>query len=184
MSDEMKKDGGKVRMDLLPVYPLQEVAKVLTFGATKYAPNRWRKGMEWSRLYGAVLRHIFAWFRGQDTDPETGLSHLAHAICGLMFLLEYSRTGAGTDDREGKLKDAADEAPAALVAEDGGVYRQKGGTTVFLFSDPAEKDRKQRKIWDTFGSHVQYERVTSFDGAVAKYSRNGEYDLVEKLGKV
>lgn len=103
MSDEMKKDGGKVRMDLLPVYPLQEVAKVLTFGATKYAPNRWRKGMEWNRLYGAVLRHITAWQDGQNNDPETGLSHLAHAITDLMFLLEYSRTGAGVDDREGRL---------------------------------------------------------------------------------
>jgi hypothetical protein len=55
--------------------------------------------MEWTRLVGAVLRHTFAWMRGESIDPESGLSHLAHAACGLLFLLAYELNNVGTDDR-------------------------------------------------------------------------------------
>lgn len=94
-----KLDEGKNRLDLLPIYPLEEVGRVLTFGAKKYAPSAWRAGMDWSRLYGAAFRHLFAWWRGEENDKETGLSHLAHALCCIMFLLEYTKTKKGTDDR-------------------------------------------------------------------------------------
>lgn len=55
--------------------------------------------MAWSRLYAALLRHLWAWWRGQDRDPETGLSHLAHVCCCALFLLSYHLRKAGTDDR-------------------------------------------------------------------------------------
>jgi hypothetical protein len=76
-----------------------EVARVLEFGARKYAPNNWRKGMSWSRLVGAALRHLAAFERGEICDPETGLPHLGHLGCCLMFLIVYQREGLGTDDR-------------------------------------------------------------------------------------
>lgn len=88
--DDMKKDAGKVGLQLLPFEALEEIAKVLDFGAQKYAAHKWRDGMKWSRLLGALLRHTFAWARGQDTDPETGRSHLAHAGCCVVFLLAYT----------------------------------------------------------------------------------------------
>jgi hypothetical protein len=94
-----KHDAGKVRLDLLPYESLEEIGKVLTFGASKYDDHNWRGGMAWSRLLGALLRHIFAWASGQDKDPETGLSHLAHAGCCIVFLLSYEKLGAGEDDR-------------------------------------------------------------------------------------
>ncbi len=94
-----KFDDEKVRMDLLPANALTEIAKVLTFGARKYDAWNWAKGMAWSRLIGAALRHLFAWARGEDTDPETGLSHLAHLGCCVVFLLEYEHGGLGVDDR-------------------------------------------------------------------------------------
>jgi hypothetical protein len=50
-------------------------------------------------FFAALLRHLFAWWRGEELDPESGLSHLAHAGCCLMFLMEYRRNGWGTDDR-------------------------------------------------------------------------------------
>lgn len=75
------------------------VAAVLGFGAEKYAADNWRKGMEWRRLYGAALRHLMAWERGEDLDPESGLPHLAHAGCCILFLLSYQLVGGGTDDR-------------------------------------------------------------------------------------
>lgn len=95
----VKFDGGKTRLDLLPFDALFEVADVQAFGARKYSEHNWCKGMKWSRLIGAALRHIFAWSMGQDRDPETGLSHLAHAGCCILFLIAYQRRGVGEDDR-------------------------------------------------------------------------------------
>ena len=94
-----KHDQNKVRMDLLSGAALEEIAKVLTFGAKKYEAHNWRKGMDWSRLYGAALRHLHAHLDGQNLDPESGLSHLAHLGCCIMFLLEYEAKGLGNDDR-------------------------------------------------------------------------------------
>ena len=76
-----------------------EVARVLEFGANKYAAHNWRKGMSWSRLVGSALRHLEAYGRGEIADPETGYSHLGHLGCNLMFLITYQREGLGTDDR-------------------------------------------------------------------------------------
>lgn len=95
----IKYDQDKIRTDLLSAVALEEVSKVLTFGAKKYGPNNWRYGMHWSRLIGATLRHIFAFMRREDLDEETGLSHIAHAMCCLMFLLEFQKRKSGCDDR-------------------------------------------------------------------------------------
>lgn len=102
MSEQAKKyDGGKPRMELLPREGLEEIAKVLTFGAAKYDAHNWRKGMAWSRLAGACARHLFAWVAGENKDPESGLSHLAHAGCCIVFLLTYEAHPqyAAQDDR-------------------------------------------------------------------------------------
>lgn len=74
-------------------------ARVLAFGANKYAAHNWRKGMLWTRLGDAALRHLTAWMDGEDTDPETGESHLAHLRATAGFLLEYQEFGLGEDDR-------------------------------------------------------------------------------------
>ena len=94
-----KYDGDKVRLELLPFEALQGVARVLSFGAEKYGEFNYMGGMKWSRLLGAALRHIFAWAKGEDVDPETSESHLLHATCCLLFLFEYTRTEVGEDDR-------------------------------------------------------------------------------------
>jgi len=97
-----KHDSGKPTMELLPGDALQEVAKVLAFGAQKYAANNWRKGFAWSRLVGAALRHITSWNDGENKDPETKISHLAHAACMILFLLTHELQKLGTDDRHNK----------------------------------------------------------------------------------
>ena len=94
-----KHDQDKPRLELVPPKALIEVAKVLTVGAAKYEDHNWARGFKWSRLYGASLRHILAHMGGEDLDQETGLSHIAHAICGLMFLLEHEVDKLGQDDR-------------------------------------------------------------------------------------
>ena len=92
MTEEaLKFDNGKLPMDLLDPEWMEGVAQVLQFGAQKYAAHNWRKGMEWSRLYAAIQRHLNAFAKGWEYDDETGLSHLLHASCGLMFLYEMQR---------------------------------------------------------------------------------------------
>ncbi len=95
----IKLDQGKPRMDLLPMDSLVEVARVLSFGANKYAPRNWELGMDWGRLQGALLRHLAAWDQGQNLDPETGLPHLAHMACNALMLLALAQRGVGKDTR-------------------------------------------------------------------------------------
>jgi hypothetical protein len=93
-------------MSLLSTHALTEVAKVMTFGKKKYAAHNWRGGFAWSRPLAAAARHLYAYIGGEDKDPETGLSHLAHAICCCMFVLEFEKTRPDLDDRYKGTQDA------------------------------------------------------------------------------
>ena len=95
----VKHDDIKPPLGLLSTYALTETAKVLAFGAEKYAEDNWRQGLSYRRLVSAALRHILAFNEGQDEDPETELPHLAHAMCMIMFALELSATNPDLDDR-------------------------------------------------------------------------------------
>lgn len=89
LKEGTKNDGGKLPLDLWSPYAIEETAKVLAFGATKYEPYNWAKGIKYSRVFAALLRHLFAFWKRERLDEETGLHHLAHAMCCLMFLLHY-----------------------------------------------------------------------------------------------
>lgn len=95
----IKHDSEKPDMSLLSNIALTEIAKVMTFGKNKYSAHNWRKGFVWSRVLAAAARHLFAFIGGEDKDPETGLSHLAHCGCCIMFLLEFEKTKPSLDDR-------------------------------------------------------------------------------------
>ncbi|WP_175869585.1 dATP/dGTP diphosphohydrolase domain-containing protein [Bartonella gabonensis] len=97
-----KYDDSKPRLDLIPPFALFEIGRVLDFGANKYGANNWRKGMDWSRFHGAALRHLLAWFGGENKDAESDLSHLAHAVCCLLFLMECEAKQIGCDNRPHK----------------------------------------------------------------------------------
>ena len=85
-----KFDGGKLEYGLLPPLALQETVKVLTFGAQKYERNNWQHVDDAKRRYfDALQRHVWAWKQGEQIDPESGIHHLAHAMCCLMFLYEH-----------------------------------------------------------------------------------------------
>lgn len=101
MSNEgTKYDDEKVKVELLPPDALWEIARVLTFGARKYDSWNWYKGISYSRLFGASLRHLWQWWSGRDKDVESGISHLAHAGCCLLFLLQQTIEGRQErDDR-------------------------------------------------------------------------------------
>ena len=95
----MKFDSGKLPVNLLSTEALLQTAAVLKFGADKYHAHNWRDGFAWSRPLAAAMRHIMAFNDGEDKDPESGLSHLAHAACCIMFLLEFEKTHPHLDDR-------------------------------------------------------------------------------------
>lgn len=88
-----KFDSGKTQYHLMPLTALEQTNRVLMHGANKYGANNWQhvKGAE-ERYYNAALRHMFAWQAGEKADPESGINHLAHAICSLMFLIEKETT--------------------------------------------------------------------------------------------
>jgi len=86
----IKYDDGKSQHHLLDFYSVDQLSKVLSFGAGKYAPNNWRNGIKFSRLISSTLRHVFAFARGETYDRETGLHHMAHAMCNCMFLVAYN----------------------------------------------------------------------------------------------
>lgn len=95
-----KFDDGKPPLALISWPAVWEEAKVLAFGAKKYAAWNWENGLPHSRTLGAALRHITAYLSGETYDSETGINHLAHARCELMFALTFDLQGrADLDDR-------------------------------------------------------------------------------------
>ena len=101
-SEGVKYDEDKLRTDLVPPESIQWIAKVFTFGSNKYDDNNWRNGMKFSRVYGAVQRHLLSWYEGEDNDPETEYCHLWHAAWGcitLGYYMLYHKVYEKFDDR-------------------------------------------------------------------------------------
>ncbi len=91
---------GKVRHDLVPPWPLDEVAKVYTYGTKKYDDDNWRKGLAWKKnVIGPMLRHMWKWIRGEKIDKESNCHHLAMVVWQCFCLMEYERNSIGQDDR-------------------------------------------------------------------------------------
>ena len=90
---------GKLKWSLLPISVLEEVIKVLMWGARKYGDNNWMRGTEWSEYYNSGQRHRAAFWSGEDKDSESKLYHLSHSIVDDMFLLWYTIFKVGRDDR-------------------------------------------------------------------------------------
>lgn len=105
MSEEGRKDDSKKDpWHLAPWDAFRAIVQVLRFGAEKYSDRNWENGMAWSRPFSALHRHLTAWWEGEGKDAETGMSHLWHAGCCIVFLISYEIRGVGTDDRPGSKK--------------------------------------------------------------------------------
>jgi hypothetical protein len=93
-------DQDKIRFDLLEPYAMEELAKVFTLGAKKYADNNWiQHPMKWSRVIASLYRHLNAFQQGEDYDKETGLPHVAHVAWNAMALTSYFGRCKEMDDR-------------------------------------------------------------------------------------
>ena len=94
---------GKPRFSLVSPIAHEELAKVLTMGAQKYAPYNWMKGLPFMEVIDSLERHVNAFKRGENMDKESGLHHMAHVMCNAMFLIEYIEAGKENfDDRPNK----------------------------------------------------------------------------------
>lgn len=108
MSDEVRvvnaSTGGEKgqkaeRFDLLPAGPLKAVARHYGIGAAKYSARNWERGYDWSLTFGAMQRHLWAFWSGEDIDPETGSPHMAAVAFHALALLEFATTHPELDDR-------------------------------------------------------------------------------------
>ena len=97
----VKDDSGKTRYELIPFDSLKAIADVFAYGADKYYDNSWRTQTpaEYSRTFGSIMRHLTQWFIGEDVDPESSHSHLAHAATQIMMLMHVAANFQDRDDR-------------------------------------------------------------------------------------
>lgn len=85
---------------IIPEQALVSYAAVREFGAKKYARSNWKKGIRFTLTLDAILRHLFAYARGQTEDPESGQSHFGHVLCDLEHILYFAgEKAAALDDR-------------------------------------------------------------------------------------
>lgn len=98
--NNLKKDGGKLRIDLIPPEAILALATSMTYGAEKYSDRNWEENpCAWGRYFGALQRHLWDWQAGNSIDEESGMPTLWCAIACLAFLITYENRGIGTDDR-------------------------------------------------------------------------------------
>ena len=92
-------NAGKPDYSMIPLDTLEDETRVWMYGERKYKRWNWMKGMAWSVPLACILRHLAAWQRGEDLDPESGLPHLAHVSCNVRMLSLYAKTYVEGDDR-------------------------------------------------------------------------------------
>ena len=106
MDTAIRYNEGKLDWSLIPWDSVEEILKVLEFGKIKYSAWNWNKGegFKYTDVFNSMVRHLFAWIRGQDNDPESGLNHMAHVGCNVLFILyfiKHKNRYKDNDDRNG-----------------------------------------------------------------------------------
>lgn len=99
MKQGNKWDDNKNRPHLMPPSLFLNKLDIYEYGACKYGKDNWRQGFAYSRLYDAALRHILAFWQGEDLDPESGLHHLLHAAWNIDTLWYQQKFDLGMDNR-------------------------------------------------------------------------------------
>jgi len=105
-SGGVKHDSKKLLFSAIPPYALQELANVFTIGAAKYGIDNWRDGLLWGKVFSAMQRHAWAFWGGEELDPEDGQHHLASVAWGALTLLDYTMSHPELDDRMYKKKES------------------------------------------------------------------------------
>ena len=152
------------RFDLIPIDPLTQLAEHYGKGAEKYDNHQWRKGYEWSKSYAALMRHLTAFWNGEDTDEETGSPHMAAAAWHCFTLLQFAKDFPEYDDRYKKPEPEVEDRPGTLPWVDEGWYIP--GTKPWL----AEYEYTPWKVGDT---------VTVFPVSVSNFYNEVFADYIE-----
>lgn len=97
-----KADTGKARYDLIPPEALEALAELYSIGAVKYGDRNWEKGLSWGRVFAALMRHAWKWWRGETYDPVDKQHHMIALAWGAIALYTYQIRNVGTDDRKVK----------------------------------------------------------------------------------
>jgi len=95
----LRYNDGKPRYDLIPPEALEDLAILYQRGASKYAERNWERGMSWCKCFASMMRHAWAWMRGEENDPETGVHHMTAVAWNAFAIVTYVRRGIGQDDR-------------------------------------------------------------------------------------
>ena len=105
-------NNNKIKWSYVSWKALEPMVEVLMFGAIKYAPWNWAKGLSWVDTTESMLRHTYAFLHGEDDDPESKLHHVGHILCNAMFLSYMFLFRKDLDDRETQPKiNSDDKAP-------------------------------------------------------------------------
>lgn len=92
-------NAGKSRPGLSSPWAMEGLAKVSEYGARKYAPWNWAKGLSWGETLDCLERHLIAFKKGEELDAESGLPHIDHLLWNAMALSHFQKLGHGVDDR-------------------------------------------------------------------------------------
>lgn len=93
----------KIPLEVVPPSAIHALAEAFSDGVKKYGPYNWRdKTISSSVYYGAALRHISAWWDGEDLAEDSGIHHLHHAIACIAMLIDGSSVGKLNDNRPTK----------------------------------------------------------------------------------
>ena len=94
---------GKLKWSYVHFGSLEPMVQVLMFGAKKYAPHNWMKGLDKIEILESMQRHLAALFAGEEIDPESGLPHMGHIQCNTMFFNYMVKKEKEDEEREDKL---------------------------------------------------------------------------------
>jgi hypothetical protein len=100
----MRFNAGKLRWGLMWFPSIEETIAVLEFGAEKYSPDNWKKGLNREEILESTQRHLVALFKGEEIDPESGLPHTAHINCNSMFYAYHKKNNSFTKNRQNPFK--------------------------------------------------------------------------------
>ena len=98
-SSALRYNSGKLQWSLVDFDALEDMVRVLEFGAKKYDADNWKKGLQTNEIAESMMRHLFAYLRGEDIDPESGLPHTGHIMCNAMFLSYMQKFAPKFDGR-------------------------------------------------------------------------------------
>lgn len=102
MEQALRYNEGKLKWSLIDWKSLEPMVRVLEVGAEKYTPYNWQKGMPVTQISESLLRHMFAFLDGENTDAESKIEHLGHVMSNAMFLIYIMREKPNYDDRQTK----------------------------------------------------------------------------------